>query len=1263
MASPKSGSPHPLGVTPVDGGVNVAVFSRHATRIIFCLFAEEGEKQFALSSRHGDVHYGFIANIKAGQLYGFRAEGPFDAAQGHLFDVSKLLIDPYAQQLDRHFLWHPELAMRGAETSPFVPKCVVTSPLPNMETLPPRTPRIIYEVAVKAFTKLHPLVPENLRGTVAALAHPACIEHFLKLGVDTIELMPLMAWADERHLSVQGLSNAWGYNPISFFAPDPRLAPGGLIEIRGTVAALHRAGLRVILDVVYNHSGESDLGGPTICFRGLDNATYYAHANGALVNDSGTGNTLAANNPPVTELILASMRHWVSTAGIDGFRYDLATVMGREPEGFNANAPLLNAIQEDAVLAPLIHIAEPWDIGPGGYQLGHFPKGWGEWNDRYRDDVRHFWRGDRGAIGNFATRLTGSSDIFDLGGRRPSSSVNFVSAHDGFTLRDFVSYSHKNNYANGEGNRDGNSSEPCWISDDPKRDAEALLATLFMSRGTLMLTAGDEFGRSQQGNNNAYAQDNETTWLDWNTADRSLIGHVAGLAKFRMDNADFFADEFLTGSIRESGGFQDIEWLATNGDALDWNSAAIDAFGMLLSSNRRKERLLIWFNRSAKSVSILLPSAQVGLSWNNDISQCAPRSVTPLLEVTWARKNSLKPDDQTIHELAAAAGIQNEWWEVNGTGHVVSVETKRALLAAMALPLATRSEAREALEKLAISTGLPPFALASPDKAFSVMIEKSGGAQSYLIKSEDGQTWSVVSEANRAELTLPALPAGHYELLPESRPEKISRVAVTNGKCFQPTLMQHDKRVHGLTSHLYALRHEGDSGIGDFETLARFCEASARMGGSLAGINPLHHMFTDDRVRVSPYQPSDRRFIDPIYIDVNELVGRFGSEKAGIKYEHEARRLRETSHVDYGAVWKLKDDLLRRLFNKSQASKEFEAFIARRGQALQDHARFEARNDATRYRFAMWLQWVADTQLAAVAKRADAAGLELGIYRDLALGCAYEGGEVWARPELYATSVSIGAPPDPFSRDGQVWNLPPFNPLVLERRGYRPFIEIMRANMAHAKILRIDHVLGFARQFWVPRGASGADGAYVTMAQENFLGITALESELANCTVIGEDLGTVPDGLRQNLTKANVLSYRVLWFEQDENRFQPPENYPKQAAACLSSHDLAPFRGWEETASTNDIQKLERALVSTGCNADDLLSGAHEFVAKTPCSIMLIQADDLSGETEPLNVPGTDTERPNWRRRLSVGVDGLGELQTTKKVMAAIHRTGRGRNA
>ncbi len=1250
MALAGSGSPAPLGVTLVRGGINVAVVSRHATNMYFCLFRDGGETRFELASREGDVFFGFVDHVAPGELYGLRADGPYDG-RAQLFDVSKLLIDPYARQLERCFVWHEDFAASGIDTGGTAPKCVVTPPEPAVFALPQAFPRFIYEVQVKAYSKLNPDIPKDMRGTVAALAHPASIAHFKKLGVDTLELMPVMAWADERHLARLGLSNAWGYNPISFFAPDPRLAPGGLHEIREAVATLHDAGLRVILDVVYNHSGESDLGGPTVALRGLDNSLYYAHQDGALVNHTGCGNTLAVREGPVAALILDSMRHWARATGIDGFRYDLAPILGRGPEGYSASAPLLQAINSDPLLGSLVHIAEPWDVGPGGYQLGNFPQSWREWNDRYRDDVRHFWRGDANALNNFATRLTGSSDIFARGGRKPSNSVNFVSAHDGFTLLDFVTHDHKNNFANGEDNRDGNAGEASWISSNSKQDAKALLSTLFLSRGTILLTAGDEFGRSQRGNNNAYAQDNETTWLPWTEADQDLINHVVKIASFRTENEGYFANRFLTGKAFSGHNTADIEWLDAKGCSLDWNGSKPDIFGIMLASEHRRERLLIWFNRSHRAAHVSLPAAQHGFTWAEDITTCQPRSVTTVLEVTVKKRLSLAPDDATIHALTEAAGIQSEWWELSGARHQVGLETKRALLSAMAFPMDTLAEARVSTEKLLRVSDFPKFTVVQPGKPHELALKPVPGRKSYVLCGKDRKSWEIIAREGESRILLPPLEIGCYSLSEEKRPNEACCLVVTSGRCHDAEILREGNRVFGLTSHLYALRHASDFGIGDFETLARFCESTASLGGELVGINPLHHMFTDDRTRVSPYQPSDRRFIDPIYIDVTGM----GDEDCD-------PMLQLAPHVDYEKVWLAKDRILRKQFEKERGRAAFQVFVTAGGKALQRHAQFEALRDKTRFEYAMWLQHVADTQLAAAAKRGHDSGLALGIYRDLALGCAYEGGEVWSQPALYCEAVSIGAPPDPFSRDGQVWNLPPFNPHVLEDTGYEAFSEILRANMRHAGVLRIDHVLGFARQFWVPRGASGAEGAYVTLPQDRFMALTALESERSKCVVVGEDLGTVPDGLRANMERAHVASYRVLWFEQDQSRFFPPEQYAPYAAACLSSHDLAPFKAWQQTADQGDIAKLERAIDLADLATGDLLADAHAFVAASPCSIMLVQADDLTEEVEPLNVPGTDKERPNWCRRLSVDVDHLADLATSQRVRAAIQKTRQGKN-
>lgn len=538
-----------------------------ATAVWLGLFdAAERETRVAMV-REGD-HWSVTAPAGEGTRYGFRVEGP----PPH--DPAKLLVDPYATEIDRAFAYDARLAEPGVDTAALVPKAVIRGGLPPVHA--PRVFReggLIYELNVRGFTMRHPDVPPALRGTVAALATPAVIAHLRRLRVSAVELMPVVAWIDERHLPPLGLTNAWGYNPVVPLALDPRLAPGGVRELRGAVAALRAAGIGTILDLVFNHTGESDRDGPTLSFRGLDDAMYARAPDGTLINDAGTGNTLDFGNPAVRGLALATMRHFVAQCGVDGFRFDLATVLARSP-GFDRHAPIFAEIAADPVLAGRIMIAEPWDVGPGGYQLGAFPDGWLEWNDKYRDDVRRFWRGDGGA-GALATRLAGSSDVF--GGER-SRSVNFVAAHDGFTLADTVAHAHRHNEANGESNRDGHADEVSWNggtegpSDDPAVLAARglivrnMLATLFASRGTILLTAGDEFGRTQAGNNNAYAQD-ELTWLDWAGRDRALEAFVAELAALRAAHPE----------IGDLAIRHDTAWFGLDGApmaAADWHGAA-----------------------------------------------------------------------------------------------------------------------------------------------------------------------------------------------------------------------------------------------------------------------------------------------------------------------------------------------------------------------------------------------------------------------------------------------------------------------------------------------------------------------------------------------------------------------------------------------------------------------------------------------------------------------------------------------------------------
>ena len=1306
------GHPEPLGVTPAAGGANVAVYSAHASAIELSLFDAAGAVEtarVARPARTGDVRHGFVEGLAGGARYGLRAHGPYAPHDGHRFNAAKLLVDPYARALDRPFALHPAMYGAGAaddvrddtDSAPYVPKAIV-APWPAAAAEPrlrvPWSETVVYELHVRGFTRLHPDVPEPLSGTCAGLAHPAAIAHLTRLGVTTVELMPLAAAIDERHLLERGLTNYWGYNPVAPFVPDPRLAPGGMAEVRDCVAALHAAGLEVILDVVLNHTGEGDARGPTLSLRGLDNLTYYRTLAGdraRYADDTGCGHAVALDRPPALRLAMDALRHWAQAAGVDGFRFDLGTTLGRRDDGFDPAAPLLQAIAQDPLLRDLKIVAEPWDVGYGGYRLGGFPAPWGEWNDRFRDAARRYWRGDAGTVGELATRLAGSADVFAARARPPSRSVNFVAAHDGFTLADLVAYGRKHNEANGEDNRDGTDANLSWNhgvegqTTDPAiaaaraRDVRNLLATLLVARGTPMLAMGDELGRTQHGNNNGYAQDNATTWLDWARADRDLAACAARLVAVRRAHVALRADRWLDGTPQDDTGIADVEWRHPDGRPMGdaWTRADVRALVAVFSTTATAavdaDRVAIAFNAGDAPATVRWPDARAGFAWCALVDtssptgdpasatvDAAPATVVPGHAVVAvaeealndARRGGQAPTQDELDRLAAAAGIAADWWDVGGTRHVVNADTQRALLAAMGFPAATRDDARSHLAALA--------ALRTP--------------------AADGE-----------------------------------RAAA---RCYLPDALRAGARRFGLAAHLYALRRAGDIGVGDFTTLARAAEATARAGGSLVGVNPLHALFGEDRERASPYHPSDRRFLDPLYIDVAAVPDLAVSAEARALLDRFAPRitgLEARSHVDYAGVWDVKRAVLAACFAAfaqrapdDALAAEFDRFVAAGGTSLARFALFEAiaathprvpwqqwpdglrtpdargaaafaAHHAPAVRFALYLQWQADRQLAAAAARARQAGLAFGFYRDLAVGAAPDGAEVWANPAAFACGVSIGAPPDPFSPSGQVWCLPPPNPHAIRASGAAGWRELLAANMRHAGALRIDHVMGLARLFWVPDGATATDGAYVDYPLALQLSVLAQQSASARCIVVGEDLGTVPDGFRDRLAAADVLSYRVLWFEREGAGFLPPGGYPPRAVACVSTHDLPTIAGWWRGADVDEKEALgllaadaaaaarsdrqaERGMLATALDragiarvdpaaAPDaaLAAAIHGFIGAAPSALAVAQADDLAGATTALNLPATDQARPNWRRRIDVDVDALWATETGARTAAA----------
>ena len=676
------GSAYPLGATFDGSGTNFALFSEGAERVELCLFGERGaETRVDLVEVDAFVWHVYVPNIQPGQRYGYRVHGAYDPAQGLRFTSAKLLLDPYAKAVEGAVRWGQPLygytfgdpdsrndedsaadMMKGVVVNPFFDWAGDRRPgTPYSETL-------IYEAHVRGLTMRHPAIPDEMRGTYSALAHPAIIEHLLKLGVTAIELMPVHQFVDDAILQDKGLSNYWGYNTISFFAPHNRYAATGqrgqqVQEFKGMVRALHAAGIEVILDVVYNHTAEGNHLGPTLSMRGIDNAAYYKLEDDKrfYTDYTGTGNSLNVRNPHSLQLIMDSLRYWVLDMHVDGFRFDLASALAREFYDVDRLSTFFELVQQDPVVSQVKLIAEPWDVGPGGYQVGNFPPQWTEWNGKYRDTVRDFWRGEPQALGEFASRLTGSSDLYEHSGRRPVASVNFVTAHDGFTLRDLVSYNEKHNDANGEGGRDGaddNRSDNFGVegpTDDPAvltlraRQQRNLIATLLLSQGVPMLLHGDELGRTQQGNNNGYAQDNETTWVDWDAADLPLLEFTAAMARLRRDHPTFRRRRFFEGRpVRLDVGttVQDIAWLRPDGTLMqpeDWDSGFGRAVGVFLNGlgireqDRRGEDIrdrhfIVLFNAGDDIIDFRIPVVEHSPDWEVVIDTAGERADSAVLK-------------------------------------------------------------------------------------------------------------------------------------------------------------------------------------------------------------------------------------------------------------------------------------------------------------------------------------------------------------------------------------------------------------------------------------------------------------------------------------------------------------------------------------------------------------------------------------------------------------------------------------------------------
>ena len=737
------GSPYPLGATYDGQGTNFALFSECAEKVELCLFSADGtEERVELTEVDAFVWHGYLPTVQPGQLYGYRVHGPYDPAEGQRFNPNKLLLDPYAKAVSGDIDWGQSLfgytfgdpdSRNDDDSAAAMAKGVVINPFFDwagdrlLKT--PYAQTVIYEAHVKGLTITHPDIPEDLRGTYAGIAHPAIIDHLTRLGVTAIELMPVHQFVNDSVLQDKGLSNYWGYNTLAFFAPQNDYAANGqqgqqVQEVKAMVRALHAAGIEVILDVVYNHTAEGNHMGPMLSMRGIDNKAYYRLEEDKryYTDYTGTGNSLNAGSPHALQLIMDSLRYWVTEMHVDGFRFDLASTLAREFYDVDRLAAFFELVQQDPIVSQVKLIAEPWDVGPGGYQVGNFPPQWTEWNGKYRDTVRDFWRGEPQALGEFASRLTGSADLYEHSGRRPVASINFVTAHDGFTLRDLVSYNEKHNDANGEDNNDGEShnrsdnngvegpTDDAEINRRRARQQRNFLATLLLSQGVPMIAHGDELGRTQGGNNNGYAQDNEITWVDWESADQPLIEFTAAVARLRHEHPTFRRSRFFDGRpVRDEDGGKapDVVWLRPDGRAMqpeDWDSGFGLSVGMFLNGHGIREKdvrgrpvsdvnFLVYFNSGDAPVEGRLPHARLGQSWEAVVDTAGHLAEG----VALAARADLTLEAQSLIVLRERAGVEvdtDDSVEASLRAQTEHVEAAAATAAASAVE-AARMEASE----------------------------------------------------------------------------------------------------------------------------------------------------------------------------------------------------------------------------------------------------------------------------------------------------------------------------------------------------------------------------------------------------------------------------------------------------------------------------------------------------------------------------------------------------------------------------------------
>jgi isoamylase len=1235
MKSLWPGRPNPRGATFDGEGVNFAVFSRVATRVEVCLYdAQEPTREidrFDLPEVSGHTWHGYVPGLQPGALYGLRVHGPYAPEQGHRCNPNKLLVDPYAKALWGEVDWkqpvigyrlgdeRADLSFDGADSAAGAPKSVVVANGFDwggdrlLET--PWRKTVIYELHVRGFTKTHPEIPEPLRGTYAGLGHPAAIGYLKNLGVTAVELLPVHEFADEGFLEDRSLRNYWGYSTLGFFAPEQRYAsqqkPGGQVdEFKAMVKALHAAGIEVILDVVYNHTCEGNHLGPTLSLRGIDNATYYWLMPEAryYLDFTGTGNSINASNPEAARLIVDSLRYWVNEMHVDGFRFDLACTVGRTGRGsFDRYASIFQIIQQDPVLSRVKLVAEPWDTGLGGYQVGNFPAPFREWNARFRDAMRRYWKGDENLASDLGYRLSGSADLFQGERRQPQASINFITAHDGFPLHDLVTYGEKHNEANGERNQDGADDNQSWnhgvegetdnaeIIALRERQKRNLLATLFLSQGVPMLLGGDEMGRTQRGNNNAYCQDNEISWVDWKLDDRrrELLDFTRRLIALRRRHPVLQRRRFLTGDYVWESQFKDVSWLRPDGAEMshhDWQRPWIQSLGFMLGGDaiqmvdERGERqiddgLLVLMNAHHEPVTFKLPD-DGGPQWLLELDTSDPR----------------KPVDSG----------QSGDYQLPGRSLAVFRQPLDAEVARAAAAAPARAAKKEAQRRRRRAGVVMPL---------------------FSIRSASG--WGLGEIGDIPRFAVWAARAGFsvMQLLPvnEVSGADPSPYAAVSAFALDPVYLSLDQ-----------------------------CEDFKAAGG--------HKALSDDvRQRIEAAKGAE--LVD--WQAVREIK-RAGSNLAFERFLRDEwnKRTRRagqlTVYMNENRAW-LDDYALFAVWHEKWGKSwlDWPPGARDRDPKTIDQARTDHRDALLR---AKWIQWQLDVQWRQARREASAAGVEL--MGDLPFTVGIDSADVWSNRDLFRIDQHVGLPPDDSSPDGQDWGLPVYDWAALERDDFSWIrARAMRAGTLFS-LYRIDHAIGFYRTYF--RSLDGKAQGFTPSDEESQtqLGETIMRIMSRWGEVVAEDLGAVPPFLRPSLERVGVPGYRVFRWEKDGDDYRDPASWPPLSVTTNATHDTETTAEWYDQLPPEERARLLK-LPGLGelkhdqpfdDHARDLLLKA---VYGAPSTLALVLFQDVMGTRERINMPGK-VDAANWRYRIPRTIDELtADEENTQRLARLAVESGR----